>query len=42
MVEVTKVSACLPGLTNAHPIVIGSPPPVLVEENSENLTTLAE
>jgi hypothetical protein len=42
MVEVTKVSACLPGLTNAHPIVIGSPPHVLVEEKSENPKALAE
>jgi hypothetical protein len=42
MVEVTKIAACLPGLTSAHPIVIGSPPHELVEEKSENLTALAE
>jgi hypothetical protein len=42
MVEFTKVPAYLPGLTSAHPIVTGSPPHALVEEKSENPTTLAE
>jgi hypothetical protein len=42
MVEVTKVSACFPGLTSAHLIVIGSPPQVLVQEKSGNATVLAE
>jgi hypothetical protein len=42
MVEVIKVLACLPGLTRVHPIIIGALPHVLVEEKSENPTTLAE
>jgi hypothetical protein len=42
MVAFTKVSAYLPGLTSAYPIVIGSTPHALVEETSENPMTLAE
>jgi hypothetical protein len=33
MVEVTKVLACLPGLTSAHPIVMRTPPYVLAKKN---------
>jgi hypothetical protein len=33
MVEVTKVLACFPGLTSAHPIVIRTSLHVLVKKN---------
>jgi hypothetical protein len=40
MAGATKVSACLPGLTRAHPIAMGSPLHVLVQERSESSTVL--